>query len=264
MDTIHFVHGNGFPSSCYRQILDPLGKKYNLICIERVGHNPDFPVTENWHELVEEVIFNIEQQAKQPVIGLGHSLGGVLTLLAAIERPDLFKTVIMLDSPLLGWLKSTALLLLKKFGMIDKFTPAFQTKGRRKRWNSKDQVIEYLRSRELFKSFSPDCLNDYIEFGLEEDDNGYSLRFDREIESNIYRTIPHILHKYEGRLLRPASLIYGNESNIISRMDLRYIKNKYKVECHEMNGTHMFPMEHPTSCVTLILDLIQKFSGRAQ
>ena len=33
------------------------------------------------------------------IIGIGHSLGGILTFLAAYRRPELFKGIIMLDPP---------------------------------------------------------------------------------------------------------------------------------------------------------------------
>ncbi|WP_426741489.1 alpha/beta fold hydrolase, partial [Pseudomonas aeruginosa] len=72
-----------------------------------IGHDPDYLVGENWYNLVTEIIASIKRQAGQPVIAVGHSLGGVLSLLAAIEQPQLFKAVIMLDSPLIGAFKSS-------------------------------------------------------------------------------------------------------------------------------------------------------------
>jgi predicted alpha/beta hydrolase family esterase len=41
-----------------------------------------FPVDDNWHNLVDELIHHLEQQP-EPVWGVGHSLGGVLHLHAA-------------------------------------------------------------------------------------------------------------------------------------------------------------------------------------
>lgn len=86
-DLIHFAHGNGLPSPCYRQLLSALESRYDCCYIDKIGHNAKFPVTENWHFLVDEVLNSVRQQATQPVIAVGHSLGGVLSLLAAIEEP---------------------------------------------------------------------------------------------------------------------------------------------------------------------------------
>lgn len=257
-DAIHFVHGNGFPSSCYRQLLEPLQAQFDCYSLERVGHTDVFPVTDNWHHLVQEVIFSIEQQTTQPVIALGHSLGGVLSLLASMERPELFKAVVMLDSPLLGWLKSMTLKAFKYFGMVDKVTPAHRTRGRRKHWKSKEQVWSYLKNRPLFASFTDACLQDYIDFGLEQDNTGYTLRFDRHIEYQIYRTIPHILPRYEQKETRPVALIYGNKSRVVSAHDLRYLKKKHSVVCYPITGGHMFPFEHPQVTAARIIDVIHE------
>ncbi|MCP0913462.1 MULTISPECIES: alpha/beta fold hydrolase [Legionella] len=255
-EQVHFAHGNGFPSPCYRQFLLHLQERFTCFFIDRIGHSPDFPVTENWHYLVDEVVASIKQQASSPVIAIGHSLGGVLSFLAAIEQPDLFKAVILLDSPIIGRLKSNILRFSKKLGIIDHITPAFRTRGRRQYWPTREQALHYLKSRKLFKTFHDACLQDYIDYGMQKDEHGYSLRFNRHIEYQIYRTIPHILHEHEGKLKLPAALIYGSKSNVIDKFDLRYMKKHYGIINFEISGTHMFPMEHPKEAADLVLRAI--------
>ncbi len=72
-ELIHFAHGNGFPSPCYKQLLDCLATRYDYCYIDRVGHDPLYPVEENWDKLVAQIIASIKAQANQPVIALGHS-----------------------------------------------------------------------------------------------------------------------------------------------------------------------------------------------
>ncbi|WP_019216705.1 alpha/beta fold hydrolase [Legionella tunisiensis] len=253
---IHFAHGNGFPALCYKQLLDKLKEQYDYCYIDRIGHNPQFPVTENWHFLVEEIIASVKRQANQPVIGLGHSLGGVLSLLAAIEEPQLFKAVIMIDSPLLGHFKSSMVRLAKALGVIDRITPAGRTRGRRECWQNREQLLAYLKGRELFQTFTEACLKDYIDYGLQQTGQGYVLRFDRHIEYLIYRTIPHILPAYAGKARVPVALIYGNKSTVVDRLDVRYMKKHYHIVCFKVEGTHMLPMEHPTELATQIFTLL--------
>ncbi|MFT4058631.1 MAG: alpha/beta hydrolase [Legionella sp.] len=256
-ELIHFAHGNGFPALCYTQMLDGLRQKnFDCCYIDRIGHDPAFPVSENWYNLVLEVIASVKRQARSPVIALGHSLGGALSLLAAIEQPELFKAVIMLDSPLLGPFKSSMVRLAKALGIIDRVTPAFRTRGRREFWKNHEQVMAYLKSRSLFKTFCEQSLNDYINYGLEHLDDGYYLRFDRHIEYQIYRTIPHIIPKYEGKLLIPAALIYGDKSNVVGKMDVRYMKKNFNIAYFKISGTHLFPMEHPQAVVKQIIDVL--------
>ena len=257
-ELIHFAHGNGFPSPCYTQLLKGLQVRFDSCYIDRIGHNPQFPVTDNWHHLIDEVILSIRNQASHPVIAIGHSLGGVLSVLAAVKEPDLFKAVILLDSPLIGRVKSSVVRLSKMLGMIDHLTPAFRTRGRREHWDTREDVLAYLKNRKLFKHFTDACLNDYVDFGLKKDESGYSLRFNPEIEYQIYRTLPHLLHQYKGKLSVPTALIYGNKSTVIDKLDLLYMKKHYGVIHFETNGTHMFPMEHPEAVTKLIFKVVDE------
>ncbi len=244
-DLVHFAHGNGFPSGCYEQLLKGLEPRYNYCYIDKIGHNPLFPVTENWHLLVDELLMSVETQAQEPVIALGHSLGGILSLLAAIEKPSLFKAVILLDSPIISRFKSGIIYLAKFLGLIDKVTPALRARGRKNHWQNKEAILTYLKKKPLFKDFTDACLEDYISYGVEKNKQGLTLRFDREIESAIYRTIPHSLPFYEGKLTVPTALIYGNKSTVVSEFDVRYMKKYYNISSYKVPGTHMFPMEHP-------------------
>lgn len=255
-ELIHFAHGNGFPALCYTQMFKHLEKRFDYCYIDRIGHDPKYPVGENWHNLIKEVIESIRQQANQPVIAVGHSLGGVLSLLAAIKEPELFKQVIMLDSPLIGPFKSNMVKLAKSLGIIDRITPAYRTKARREYWKNRDQLVSYLRTRDLFKTFTDECLDDYITYGLEYKADGYYLRFDRHIEYQIYRTIPHVIPQYQGKLARPAALIYGDKSNVVNRMDVRYMKNHFGIKCFKTKGTHLLPMEYPEKVAKQIIAVV--------
>lgn len=257
-EQLHFAHGNGFPSPCYQQLLTCLQERFDCFYIEKIGHNQQFPVTENWQALVDELILSVKTQAFEPVIAVGHSLGGILSLLAAVEQPSLFKAVILLDSPLIGRFKSNIIRLSKITGLIDHLTPAFRTRGRQRHWNTREQVLTYLRRKPLFRHFTERCLNDYIEYGLDHDESGYSLQFDPEIEYQIYRTIPHVLPEYEGKLSLPSALIYGNKSNVIDKSDIHYMKKKYGIVSYETKGTHMFPMEHPEVVADLIFKAVDE------
>lgn len=255
-EIIHFAHGNGFPSPCYRQLLEPLQTHYHCCFIDKIGHNPEFPVTDNWHFLINEVLTSVKLQANQPVIAVGHSLGGVLSVLAAIEEPALFKAVIILDSPLISRFKSSLLRLAKVWGVVDKITPASRTRQRKTFWATREEVLVYLKTKPLFKSFTEACLHDYIDYGLEKNKKGYTLRFDPQIEYSIYRTIPHFLRLYERQLVVPTALIYGDKSKVIGWQERRYMKKYYHIEAHRIKGSHMFPMEHPTQAAEKILELM--------
>ena len=105
MASIVFSHGNGFPASTYRVLNKDLESRgFQVSAIEKLGHNPQFPVTSNWPRLRDQLIDFIDAEAPQGAYLVGHSLGGLLSLLAACKRPDLAQGLVMLDSPVFtGW-----------------------------------------------------------------------------------------------------------------------------------------------------------------
>jgi len=253
---LHFSHGNGFPSPCYRQLLTALEPYFECCYIDKVGHAPEFPILDNWEALTDEVIASVRQQSDEPVVAVGHSLGGVLNLFAALKEPDLFQAIILLDSPLLSRMRQRAVLLSKKLGLIDNITPARRTQARRRHWPTRDAAFRYLKRRELFKHVTDACLNDYIDYGMTHDTSGYTLRFDVDIESQIYRTMPHSLAAYPPKLHVPSALIYGSHSDVIHAADRRHMKRHYGIASFKTEGTHMFPLEHPEATALLILKVM--------
>lgn len=262
---LHFAHGNGFPSPCYRQMFTALEANFDCFYIDKVGHAPEFPILDNWEGLTDEVIASVRNQSNEPVVAVGHSLGGVLNVFAALKEPELFKAVILLDSPLLSRMRQQGVQLSKKLGFIDKITPARRTQGRRCHWPTREAAFQYLKRRELFKHVTDACLNDYIDYGMIQDASGYTLRFDSKIEYQIYRTIPHSLAAYPKKLHVPSALIYGCDSDVIHAADRRYMKRCYGIESFRTEGTHMFPFEHPEATAELILKVslfLQKTKAR--
>ncbi|MGH8747433.1 MAG: alpha/beta fold hydrolase, partial [Burkholderiales bacterium] len=84
-------------------MFDLLGRRYRIGWIEAIGMDPCYPVTEGWPHLVEQLIDTLEREYRgAPVLGVGHSLGGYLSFLAAVRRPELFRAIVLLDAPVIG------------------------------------------------------------------------------------------------------------------------------------------------------------------
>ena len=81
--------------------------------------------------------------------------------------PELYHGVVMLDSPLPTWFDQTVIWAAKRLGFIDRLTPAGRTLGRREQFSSAEEARAYFAGKALFSSFDPECLEAYIEHGLE-------------------------------------------------------------------------------------------------
>lgn len=243
-DTLVFAHANGFPGLCYRSFLAPLAERFDLHPLDRLGHHPDFPVGHNWLALRDELLEHLAT-LEGPVIGVGHSMGGVLMAMAAETAPERFRCVVMLDPPLMLGFDAWAMKAAKRFGFVDWITPAGKTLGRRAVWPDRESMGKNLRRRGLFRRFTEQALGDYIEGGTRLlDDGRAALVYDPEIEVEIFRHLPDHLDSLPRRLSVPVGLLAGADSDLITpRRRRRLVRRGVPVSL--VPGTHMFPMEHP-------------------
>ncbi|MFN8953589.1 MAG: alpha/beta hydrolase, partial [Burkholderiales bacterium] len=56
MARIIFSHANSFPASTYQVLLDNLRQRGFVVdAVEKFGHDPQYPVTNNWPHLVQQL-----------------------------------------------------------------------------------------------------------------------------------------------------------------------------------------------------------------
>ena len=258
---IHFAHANGFPASTYSKMLSFLKQQYVVIAIEKLGHDPRYPIDENWQGLVRELADYIESSAGKPVIGIGHSLGGILTFMAAYDRPQLFSEIIMLDPPLAYGPLTLLLFLAKKLRVIDRVRVVSQTKKRRAQWSNQQEAEAYFRRIPLFNRFDPDCLRDYIQYGTISVETGVRLSFDVNREASIFRTTPHNMTCLRKRVGVPGAVIVGENSYMAGGMLRRFAKRHGLYLERLKDGSHLFPLEYPERTAVVIMETIQKLEA---
>ncbi|MBJ9976614.1 alpha/beta hydrolase [Pseudomonas sp. S75] len=256
---IFFVHANGFPSATYGKLFAALAPDYQVLHLDRHGHDPRFPVNDNWLCLVDELLHHLAAQST-PVWGVGHSLGGVLHLHAALRRPELYRGVVMLDSPLLTRADQWVIRTAKGLGLIDRLTPAARTAGRREAFPDRESAHRYFASKALFRAFDPDCLQAYVDHGLEQAEQGVRLHFDASTEMRIYRSIPHTSPAPARQLQVPLAMVRGQHSGVVRRHHALAVRRLPRGECHSVPGGHMFPLERPLDTASLIKGLFDRWS----
>jgi pimeloyl-ACP methyl ester carboxylesterase len=267
MSLLVFSHANSFGASTYRVMFEELRRLGHTVeAIDQFGHNPKYPVTNNWPHVVEELrefVQGVIAKHGQPPILIGHSLGGAASLMLASQSPELARGMIMMDSFVIyGW-KRWAMKLAKLLGKPMKRTPASVALRRRFVWDSTAQVIEHLQHKHPFKSWDARVLQDYAEHGtVETADGKRTLKFKREIEAKFYALFPdHLVPMLRKHPLQcPFHFVGGTESREMARVGWgsadQLVAARAGNTLRRVEGPHLFPMERPIETAQLIDELV--------
>ncbi len=265
---IHIAHANGFPPEVYAELAAPLTEHHRVVALPaRPLWQPSPPHTDfhDWRELADDLIDGL--QALAPVIGIGHSLGGVTTLLAAIQQPELFSAIILLDPVLfprtfVWWLAATPRWVPKPE------SPLVRKALRRKRhWQSKQEAFDRFRSYRIFEKWSDKTLWNYIEgITTHSTDEGIALRYAPEWEARIYETAPRSVKgwwRWLSDIKTPTLVLQGeNTDTFVDASAQLWTKMRPDLAVVTIPDTgHLFPMEASELTAQHILSFIDNLGA---
>ena len=266
-----FFHGNSFPASTYNVMQDELRRRGLVVhALEKIGHNPAYPVTSNWPHLVDEVHAFAQPLVAAhpgPVVLVGHSLGGMLSLMLAALHPEIAHAVVMVDAPAVAGWQANVLRLSKKLSITRKFSPGAVSQKRRNQWTNLDEVRAHFTSKKNFARWHPQALDDYIQHGTQEAMvDGQVQRilcFSREIETQIYNSLPHNLERMIQRhpLKCPVSLVAARHSREMKMAGIEFTKRITKGRITMIDGSHLVPMESPIATAAAVEAAILNMLG---
>lgn len=266
MPSIVFSHANSFGASTYRFLFQQLEQRgFHVSAVDKFGHDAAYPVSNNWPKLVEQLGDFTKRQIEktnQPVFLVGHSLGGFLSIMAAAKYPEIARGVLLIDSPILGGWKASTLSVIKRSQLVGAVSPGAVSQKRRYQWPSKQAALEYFKSKKAFMQWHPQVLQDYIDFGLIEQQGKQVLAFDRDIETQIYNTLPDNLDRLLKRhpLRCKVAFLGGTRSEEMRRVGMALTERIIHQGHHNdlpgrlmmIDGSHLFPMEKPMATAAAI------------
>ncbi|MBS7807091.1 alpha/beta hydrolase [Variovorax sp. PCZ-1] len=259
MSLLIFSHGNSFPASTYGVMLASLKKRgFTVKCIEKFGHDARYPVTNNWPHLVQqlaEFVQPLVEKSGEKAWLVGHSLGGILSTMCAARHPELARGIVLLDSPVIGGWKATALGAAKVSGIVGSISPGKISQRRTQTWASEEAAYNSFKSKRAFALWEDEVLRDYIAHGTFTGEDGKRhLSFDRAVETQIYNTLPDILPSLLRRkpLQCPAAFIGGLQSAELKQTGTDLTSKFTQGRMSWIDGTHLFPMEKPLATAALV------------
>ncbi|MFP8777132.1 alpha/beta fold hydrolase [Hydrogenophaga sp. RWCD_12] len=278
MSLIVFSHANSFPASTYGVLFKSLRSRGHTVrALEKFGHDPKYPVSSNWPHLVQQLADfagpEIQKHGK-PAWLVGHSLGGFLSIMCAARHPQLgghgVRGVLLIDSPVLGGWRARALELAKRTQLVGSISPGKISRRRRNAWTDAQSAFDHFARKKAFARWDPQVLRDYIEHGTVDADMPHGtqrvLAFDREVETAIYNTLPHNLDRLLRRhpLQCPVGFLGGTGSLEMQQVGMSMthrLVGPHPERIRMVEGSHLFPMEHPQDTAASIDGVLQALSG---
>ena len=263
---LHFLHANGYPPACYRTFLDLLQTRYHLfgMLLRPLWENSNPSEVRDWKPFSQDLLQFLASRSPGPVIGVGHSIGGIVTLRAALSDPYKFRALVLIDPVLFVPASMARWHLVRLLGLGGRLHPLISRANKRRRsFDDLDKVFRSYRSREIFRYLSDENLHGYIE-GITQPlpDGTYELVYSPEWEAHIYRTAMHDFDIWKDLpgLEVPALFLRGAETDTFLNDAASLVKRKnpkVRVEVLEAS-THLLPLERPREVYDLIESFLQE------
>lgn len=255
---LHFAHANGFPPDAYRPWLTALARRYRVVA---APHRPlwsredPWQTFHDWHTIGRDLIAALDAHDLRGVIGVGHSLGGVATLYAAVQRPDLFSRLALIDPV---FLDPALLALAQQPGLDPTALPLVAGALRRRAvWASREEAWTAFRPKPVFAGLSDEALWAYVTAVLQpRPDGSFALAYPREWEARIYSLPPADVWELLGRVTLPTLAVRGAQSDTLSAACWQlWQRTQPAATFVELPGLgHLLPLEDPTAVAAVLGD----------
>jgi pimeloyl-ACP methyl ester carboxylesterase len=258
-NTLLFTHANGFHGRCWDQVI-ALFPEYRCLAIDMRGHGrsakPAPPAS--WRTFGEDLAAVARALDLRDAIGIGHSIGGHATALAAALTPAAFARLILIDPVAFAPERYRGARTGEHF-----------VAQRRDRWPSPDAMIARFADRPPFSRWTPGILRDYCEYGLlpAPDGDGYTLACPPAFEAGVYQVSTaeaSNIYPEIARLTQPTLVIRAVAAQRTSGPDFSVSPTDPTFASHFPHGrelidtdhTHLLPMESPTQTATYIRTML--------
>ena len=261
---LHFAHANAYPPGAYRQLLAGLAEAYHVLAMEQ---RPLWPQQhpekmDTWHLFADDLIHFCRQQDLSGLVGVGHSLGAVVTMFAAVREPPLFHTLVLIEPVFLP----PPILAAAEANPEHTSEMPFVQKAlnRRNRWTSRRAAFDRFRQKEVFRGLSDAALWDYVNEGLQEGADGrLALRFPRKWEARIYSRPPTDVWTLLPAVTQPTLAVRGAHSTTLQEESWqRWHSLQPQARFVEIpEAGHLLPMEKPQEVAKTSLSFLAEHTA---
>lgn len=270
--TLVFLHANGYPPGCYASMLSKFSQHYRTMAmlLRPLWPRPVEANVRSWSTFSEDLLQFLEAQRETPVFAVGHSLGAVVALRAALRAPARFVGLVLLDPVLSPPRQMLAWWLARSIGIGYRVHPMIRTAlSRRRRFDRLDEAFNNYRRRQVFRYLGDDAIRTLVQAMTKaESDGGYRLAYSPEWEARVYYT--EIWNDWDlwrgiSGLAVPLLIIRGSDSSTFTASTARALQKKNsRVQTVTVdNASHLLPLERPEKVFELAQDFLAKVQDGA-
>jgi pimeloyl-ACP methyl ester carboxylesterase len=260
---LSFAPANGFVPQVYLPMLRPFMQDYRVISVPPRAlwgdETPPIPSPEtSWERLADDLLAAYRQFNLRELVALGHSFGGIATVLAALKEPEHFKAIVLLDPTILSrefceWMRQAI-----ASGQSSQSPLAQGASRRRNQFESVEDVYQRFKGKSVFADWDDEVLRLYAEYGTTANPDGSRrLTWPPEWEAfyfssyyaDVWREIPKL-----NALDIPLLIIGGGASDTYTPDVAKEVAELLPKATHASiaGHGHLFPQSAPKETAAVI------------
>ncbi len=259
--TLLFLHANSYSARLYHSFLEPLFDSYQVLAPDLPGHGESRwnGRIQAWADIATFYSDHFTRNPpKTPMVGMGHSIGGIVMMQLAIKHPQWFSRIILLDPVMLPKRILAAMRVLRLLSLSHLIPLVNAANHRKVQFPSRQVALEHYSKKQVFSRWEPQFLEAYVESCLHETESGIlQLSCAPHLESSIYQSIPSNVWSLPARLKTPSLFLIGRYSDTVNRKGMQRIQRLVGNDVvKRIDGGHLFPFEKPDESMELIKDFL--------
>lgn len=264
-EVAHFAHANGYPPLAYKPFLNLLSRKFHVLAMRQrpLWGQSDPNSLKDWRLFTADLGCFLDQHHLSGIVGIGHSFGAIATLRLALQQPNRFSTLILIDPVLFPPRMIFLWNLIYKSGLAGRFHPLVRgAMRRRKIFESKAAMFSNYRSKTVFSRMSDAALQAYVaSLACEQPGGSISLGYPAEWEARIYVTsmvADMEIWQNLSTLKPPVLFVRGAETDTFWESTSQKVKQRLPTAqvISIENAGHLVPLEKPEAVFQAIIDFI--------
>ncbi|MGJ3239311.1 MAG: alpha/beta fold hydrolase [Anaerolineae bacterium] len=261
---INLLPANGFVPETYHPLMASFTDAYRVIstpprALWGDGAPPVNTLDHSWYNVADDLLNAHKHFDLPPSILIGHSIGGVLAILASCQRPSAVRALILLDPVILP--RAACDWMREQRQQGEPLNPQLAERALRRRaqFASIEDAFDHFHGKSIFADWADDTLRLYAEHGTIPCEGGRCLRWSPQWEafyfSTYYTEIWDELPRLNALDL-PILFVAGGASDTFLPDTVQAVREIVPLAEYATlaGGGHLFPHSAPQATAQIIAD----------